>query len=182
MTDDQEMRLRTLEAGAPITEVLAFYDGLPPATIAQMIGAWRGAGVPTGHALDGMLEQIGWHGKRFESAEDGHPLVFEQQDGTLFCVNPSRLPIGMVLDHAALARSTISAALFRASSSVLSTSKPQARLRMTEYRGVVSASMIYDGLPIIDVFRSVGPDTLIGAMDMRGMEQPFMFTLRREPS
>ena len=32
---------------------------------------------------------------------------------------------------------------------------PLARLRMTEYRGVVSATMIYDSLPLNDVFRKV---------------------------
>jgi Domain of unknown function (DUF4334) len=51
---------------------------------------------------------------------------------------------------------------------------------MTEYLGVVSAPMIYDALPINDVFRAVGADTVVGAMDMRGFEQPFMFLLRRQ--
>jgi hypothetical protein len=51
-----------------------------------------------------------------------------------------------------------------------------------EYRGVVTAAMSYDQLPIIDVFRSVDADTLVGAMDMRGLEQPFLFVLRREPN
>ena len=41
--------------------------------------------------------------------------------------------------------------------------------------------MSYDALPIDDVFRKVDDDTLVGAMDARGLEAPFMFVLRREP-
>lgn len=50
---------------------------------------------------------------------------------------------------------------------------------MMEYRGVVSAAMSYDALPIDDHFRAVDDDTLIGAMDMRGLAT-YMFVLRRE--
>lgn len=40
--------------------------------------------------------------------------------------------------------------------------------------------MCYDALPINDVFRKVDDDTLVGAMDLRGLEMPFMFVLRRD--
>ena len=40
--------------------------------------------------------------------------------------------------------------------------------------------MVYDALPIIDVFRRVGADTVLGAMDMRGLPAPFFFVLRRD--
>jgi hypothetical protein len=39
--------------------------------------------------------------------------------------------------------------------------------------------MIYDFLPIHDVFRQVDDATRLGLMDMRGMDQPFFFVLRR---
>ena len=51
---------------------------------------------------------------------------------------------------------------------------------MTEYRGVVSATMIYDSLPINDIFRKVDDDTVLGVMDLRFTPQPFFFILRRE--
>ncbi len=51
---------------------------------------------------------------------------------------------------------------------------------MTEFRGIVTATMIYDRLPINDVFRAADADTLLGLMDMRDMAQPFFFMLRRE--
>jgi hypothetical protein len=46
--------------------------------------------------------------------------------------------------------------------------------------GAAGATMIYDTLPILDVFRRVDRDTLLGVMDLRGAPF-FVFTLRREP-
>jgi hypothetical protein len=40
--------------------------------------------------------------------------------------------------------------------------------------------MLYDNLPIIDVFRRLDANSLLGLMDARGLEQPFFFTLQRE--
>jgi hypothetical protein len=42
--------------------------------------------------------------------------------------------------------------------------------------------MIYDHLPIIDIFRRVDEDTLLGVMDMRGLADPYFFILRRDRS
>jgi hypothetical protein len=63
---------------------------------------------------------------------------------------------------------------------LLSTAHSSARLRMTSYRGVVSATMVYDHLPINDVFRQLDDDSVLGVMDLKGMETPFFFLLRRE--
>jgi hypothetical protein len=51
---------------------------------------------------------------------------------------------------------------------------------MMEHRGMTSATMIYDHWPILDTFRRVNHDTLLGVMDLRGMAQPFFFVLRRD--
>lgn len=53
---------------------------------------------------------------------------------------------------------------------------------MIGYRGVVGGAMVYDALPINDHFRVLHKDTLIGAMDLRFLEVPFLFTLRRSDS
>ncbi len=46
--------------------------------------------------------------------------------------------------------------------------------------------MIYDQLPINDVFRSLddsaGAETVIGAMDLRGIKAPYFFVLQRDDS
>ena len=54
-----------------------------------------------------------------------------------------------------------------------------ASLRMVEYRGVVTATMVYDKHPIFDSFRRVDGDTVMGAMDRKGEDAPLMFLLRR---
>ena len=51
---------------------------------------------------------------------------------------------------------------------------------MTEYRGVVSATMCYDRLPIHDAFRRVDDVTVLGVMDLRGAP-PYVFLLERDP-
>ena len=53
---------------------------------------------------------------------------------------------------------------------------------VVEHRGVSSAAMLYDHLPIVDVFRRLDAHTLLGVMDARGISQPFFFTLRRKGS
>lgn len=39
--------------------------------------------------------------------------------------------------------------------------------------------MVYDDLPIIDMFRRVDARTVLGVMDMRAMPLPYFFVLRR---
>jgi hypothetical protein len=62
---------------------------------------------------------------------------------------------------------------------LLRTAAPRARLREVTCRGVPTASMVYDHLAIIDSFRRVDADTVLGIMDRRGDAQPFLFMLRR---
>lgn len=65
---------------------------------------------------------------------------------------------------------------------MLSTRAPKARLRTTRYRGVDTATMLYDQLPINDVFRQLDDQTVLGAMDLRGLRHPYFFVLRRDDS
>jgi hypothetical protein len=169
-----------LESGTTTEAALAFLDSLAPVDMATMIGSWRGQGLDTGHPMDGLLERFGWHGKRFTGSEGAYPLIFEQTKGSVFNVNPSKIPVGFVLRHPDLFRHPLAGRLFRAFRVVLQTGQPKARLRMTEYRGVVSATMIYDSQPINDVFRKIDDDTVLGVMDLRFTPQPFFFVLRRE--
>ena len=54
-----------------------------------------------------------------------------------------------------------------------------ARLRTVSYRGVATATMVYDRHPILDHFRRLGPDHVLGAMDRKGEDGPLLFFLRR---
>lgn len=174
----QADHLRLLEPAAPLAEVLAFYDSLPPVAPEEMLGEWKGGEIATGHLYDGLLGPSGWWGKRFRSANEVDPLVFERK-GKRFAGNPGLMPLGLIERFPKLAKSAPSAALFRLASPLLRTRKARARLRLLTNRGVTSAAMIYDQLPIADCFRRVDEETLVGAMDIRGHEQPYFFTLRR---
>lgn len=170
--------LARLQAHGTAGEALALYDSLPPAHVGAILGDWAGEGLHTGHPMDGLLELYGWHGKRFDSPDEAHPLVFDGPRGA-FSVNPAAVPMGVGLR---VPRSALSATavVARAALRAARTTKPRARLRMMEHRGVVTATMSYDALPINDHFRLVDEGTLLGVMDLRGVPQPFFFVLRRE--
>ncbi len=56
-----------------------------------------------------------------------------------------------------------------------------ARLREIKYQGLVSASLIYDKQPIMDYFRKINDDLIIGYGDVKGSdEQSFFFYLKRD--
>ncbi|MDX1888898.1 DUF4334 domain-containing protein [Mycolicibacterium sp. 050158] len=172
------------DAPTTTTDALAYFDALSAVQPESMIGTWHGTELPTGHPLDGLLSVSGWWGKAFVDAETVHPLLFPTSDGrALWPLNP-------VLGFAGLGASTRIPALRNRNlagvisrlAPVLRARGPKARLRTTRYRGVDSATMIYDQLPINDVFHRVDDETVLGAMDLRGISRPYFFVLRRDDS
>jgi hypothetical protein len=160
-------------------EALAMFDAAEPVNLDFMIGTWRGAELPTGHPLDGLLEASGWWGKQFVDADTVHPLLFRAGD-TRWAMNPGLVPFRLGLAISIPHRVT---PLVRwgvtALRPVLQTRAARARLRATTYRGVVTAAMVYDQLPVIDFFRKISDDVVIGAMDLRGSPVPYFFALQR---
>lgn len=55
----------------------------------------------------------------------------------------------------------------------------QASLRSVEYRGIVTATMVYDQHPVFDHFRRVSDNEVLGVMDRKGDAMPLFFWLRR---
>jgi hypothetical protein len=167
---------------APImtrAEALAMYDGLEPVDVSFMIGRWHGEGLPTGHPMDGLLEAYNWYGKEFVDADTVHPLLFTDSNGEIYKVNPGLMPMqlaGRVPGN----KSWPARKAFQLMQPMISTSTSKATLRLTEYRGKRSATMIYDQLPIHDSFRKLDDNTVIGVMDCKGMDQPFFFKLFRD--
>ncbi len=168
-------------AGSTTAAALATFDSLPAVSVERMLGRWRGEGVPTGHRLDGLLERFGWYGKAFASAEDVQPLLFADAHGAIYPIDPRYVPMQLVARAAGALNHAAIGALFRRVGWLARARSPGARLRMTQYRGLATATMIYDRLPICDVFRLVDDDTVLGLMDLRGEPQPFFFLLRRDP-
>ena len=158
-------------------DALELFDSLEPVDIDFMIGRWQGEGYPTGHPLDGLLEAFHWYGKQFESSEDVHPLLYWNRRGEIVRINPGVMALGGQQSGAA---SRAAVRVFQLLMPLLSTSKSRARLRMTAYRGKVSATMIYDQLPIHDVFRKLDDNTVIAVMDNKHVKEPFFFKLRRD--
>ncbi len=160
-----------------LERALELFDSLEPVDIDFMIGRWRGEGYPTGHPLDGQLEAFHWYGKLFESSEDVHPLLFLNRRGDIVCINPGAMASGGQQSGPA---SRTSVKIFQLLMPLLSTSESRARLRMTEYRGKLSATMIYDQLPINDVFRKLDDNTVLAVMDNKNIKDPFFFKLIRD--
>ncbi|WP_448663262.1 DUF4334 domain-containing protein [Sphingomonas sp. CJ20] len=173
---DAEWIDRAEREGATREAALAAFDRCAPVPVEAMFGEWRGGEVATGHPMDGMLSAFGWYGKRFEDADRVFPLLF-QEKGRTFALDPRWLPVGLAARTRMHDRGWAVAG-FRLGKRLIATDQPGARLRAVEYRGVATATMIYDRQPINDHFREAAPGLLLGLMDLRGFP-PFFFTLRR---
>jgi len=173
-----------LRAGGTTPQgALRIYDQLDPPDMDTMIGTWKGSGFHSQHPQDGMLEAVGWYGKHFAGPEAVHPLLFYGANRyVVFPVNPAVTPRDLQMTSGLVRPGRSLHWLVLAARPLIKTRRYKARLRLTEYRGKLCPTMIYDDLPIHDVFRRVDDNTLLGAMDMRGMEQPFFFVLRRDAS
>ena len=180
------MLLHEVLPNAPTTtaDAVARFDAAPAVDPEFMIGTWHGAELPTGHPLDGLLETSGWWGKQFVDTETVHPLLFPTTDGrALWPLNPALAFGGMGLaTKVPGVKSRRFGGTIAALAPVLRAHGPKARLRTTRYRGVDSATMVYDQLPINDVFRKVDDATVLGAMDLRGSARPYFFVLHRDNS
>lgn len=150
-------------------EAAALFDSLEPLPMQFILGEWKGEELPTGHPNDGRLVPSGWYGKTFRSVNDVDPLRYRAKAGGTFagdpvkCTSPS-LRDACITDH----------------QEVVETPQPAARLRMIEFRGKTSAAMVYNNLPIIDHFRKVDDDTVLGAMDLPLPGPNYFFYLQRQ--
>ncbi|SDD55159.1 protein of unknown function [Geodermatophilus telluris] len=165
--------------GVAAADLLAFADRLPGVAVAALTGRWRGAELPTGSPLDGLLTAYRWWGKEVVDADTVHPLLFRDRAGRPRPVQPAVAPLGLVVRAPGVARSRAARLAFAAVRPLLTTRRPAARLRTVEHRGVPTAALVYDRLPVVDVFRQVAPDVLLGLMDARGLDVPFAFVLER---
>ncbi|WP_409330736.1 DUF4334 domain-containing protein [Trujillonella humicola] len=161
--------------------VLALFDTLQPVPPEALLGRWRGAELPTGSRLDGLLTLHRWWGKDVVDLETVHPLLFAGRRGVPRPVTPWPVPLGLLRHAPGPARTRAARVAFRAVRPLLHARRPGARVRAVAHRGAVTAAIVYDALPVVDVFRRVDARTLLGLMDMRGLDEPFAFVLSRPP-
>jgi hypothetical protein len=178
MTAAERWLVDSRKVGTTAAEALRHFQSLPPLAVSELLGHWRGQELPTGHIMDGLLATYQWHGKSFIDAETVHPLVFRNRRGERYAIDPRRIPLGLA-HYPTLSHSALAAWLFRLGTPLLRTRAPRARLRLMQAFDVLTATMIYDHLPIQDSFVRLSATTLLGVKDMRGTA-PFFFTLERE--
>jgi len=155
---------------------MRIFDQLQPATLELMTGRWKGFEINTGHQMDGLLGPSGWYGKLFLNPEEVHPLLFYTNNKTeIYSFNPKFLPLNLKLPKSKILGNIIS--LLKP---VLKTKKSKARMRMVEYRGKVTGTMVYDEKAIMDHFAKIDDNTMLGVMDLKGDSQPYVFVLERD--
>jgi hypothetical protein len=163
---------------ATTAEALAFFDRLETVDLQFMTGRWKGSEIRTGHPMDGWLEASGWFGKEFVDPETVHPLLFSGANRKIVKVAPTPQAMRSAR-HLPWLRHPSWRPLLRLGTSLMHREASQARLRMVEIRGRLSATMIYDHLPILDAFRKIDARTVLGLMDEKGQPQPYVFLLKR---
>ena len=174
-----ERWLRQHRDGAPAVELLAFFDARPAVAAEDLPGRWRGSELPSGSRFDGLLHAHGWYGKEFVDAETVHPLLFRGRGGRPTAIRPGPAPLGLLRTHPRLVAGPAARTAFAVVRPLLRTRRPAARVRMLEHRGVRTAVLIYDRLPVLDVFRRISAGAVLGLMDMRGVDEPYVFLLER---
>ena len=152
------------------------FDALGPVNLDSLHGFWRGELLSNHHKLAYWMKQVQWVGKHFTDIERVDPFLIQRGSARLsLAPTPTGLSLAVNLPPSVLPKL---AGLIKLLTPLVATKESQARLRMIGYRGVVSSAMIYDNIPMLDYFRSVNADTLLGVMDARQFK-PLFFLLHR---
>ncbi|TWT27383.1 DUF4334 domain-containing protein [Planomicrobium sp. CPCC 101110] len=158
MYHDTEIRLILRQGKADVHTACQLFDSCEAADLDMLLGTWKGREFHTGHPLDGVLKKLNWYGKAFHDAENVDPLLFEGRKGDVFAVDP--VPF---MDNRKLVKAV----------------GGKARMRMMKFRGEMTATMIYDNLPVHDHFRKVHDGLLFCMMDWKADKQPYFFLLEK---
>lgn len=144
-----------------------------------MVGLWKGRGIPAGHPFDGVLENLGWFGKRFTPDMRADALLFRFGERRLVAIDPARIPLRLALRFHKVGRMRIAKGLFSYLQRGFRARGPVASLKTMSFQGVASAAMVYDDQPIVDHFRRMGDRKIMGAMTIQGDDRIYFFELER---
>ncbi|MGO8024088.1 GXWXG domain-containing protein [Rhizobium leguminosarum] len=160
-------------------EMAAWFRSLEPIQPKDMVGLWSGVGIPSGHPLDGVLENLNWFGKRFHSGMRADALLFKWRPGRLVPIEPNFLPIGLAIKMAPLGRTFVARHCFSYLQKLLRARGTTASLRLQALDGVETAAMVYDKQPIVDYFRRIDDEEIAGMMCVHDDPRRFFFKLRK---
>ncbi|APG87422.1 DUF4334 domain-containing protein [Sinorhizobium americanum] len=155
------------------------FRSMPPIAPREMVGLWKGHGIPTGHPFDGVLENLGWFGKRFTPEMRADALLFRSGDRRLVAVDPKWIPLRLALRFHEVGRMRMASNLFSYLQRRLRAKGPVASMKTMVFGGVESAAMVYDDQPIVDHFRRIDAEMIMGAMTIKGDERIYFFELQR---
>ncbi|MBX5010523.1 DUF4334 domain-containing protein [Rhizobium lentis] len=160
-------------------EAKEWFSSLAPVQPIEMVGLWRGAGIPSDHPLDGVLENLGWFGKRFHADMRADALLFQWRPDRLVAIDPGILPIGLAIRAAPFGRTRIARNWFSYLQKALRARSTTASLRLQSLERVATAAMVYDRQPIVDYFRRINGEDLAGMMCVKDDARRYFFKLRR---
>jgi hypothetical protein len=163
MTAKEELDELMKKGEATQQEAFDLFDSCDPIEPEALFGTWRGYELYAHHPMDGLLTAANWYGKIITDEENVSPLIFKKCTGNLFSANPGLLPLEQLEDIPRMLVKIV----FPIITPFIWTRKPRARLRKFEYRGKLSAAMIYDQKPMFDMFRVVDENTVLGVTDVR---------------
>ncbi|MBY5836804.1 DUF4334 domain-containing protein [Rhizobium leguminosarum] len=160
-------------------EMAAWFRSLEPVQPRDMVGLWSGVGIPSGHPLDGVLENLNWFGKRFHSDMRADALLFKWRPGRLVPIEPSFFPVRLAIKMAPFGRTFVARHWFSYLQKMLRARGTTASLRLQALDGVETAAMVYDKQPIVDYFHRIDDDGIAGMMCVHDDPRRFFFKLRK---
>jgi hypothetical protein len=158
---------------------LEAFRSLPSIEPRDLVGLWKGCGIPAGHPFDGVLENLGWVGKRFRPDMRADALLFHASERRLIAIDPKWIPLNLALRFHGIGRTGFARNLFSYLQRRLRAKGPVASLKPIVFGGVESAAMVYDDQPIVDHFRRIDEHKIMGAMTISGDARIYFFELER---
>lgn len=160
-------------------EATRWFHSLDPVRPVDMIGLWKGQGHPSGHPMDGVLDNLHWYGKRFNSDMRADALLFEGDPGRLVAIDPKFFPVRLASTFAKFGRSARAWNLFTNIRARVRAQGTTASLQARADEGVMTAVMVYDRQPIVDVFRRIDETQVAGMMVVENDLRRFFFRLTK---
>ncbi|EJZ16479.1 DUF4334 domain-containing protein (plasmid) [Rhizobium sp. Pop5] len=161
-------------------ETISWFRSLEPVQPREMPGLWKGTGIPSGHPLDGVLENLGWFGKRFHTDMRADALLFQWRPGRLVAIDLGFVPIGLAIKAAPFGRTGLARSGFSYLQKACRARGTIASLKLrTLEDAAATAAMIYDRQPVVDYFGRINDKELAGMMCVEGDVRRYFFKLQK---